>query len=109
MSRVNQMETTALDGRSVFRRSAEVVSRQVGPESVLVPISHNVGNLDYVYTLSPVAARVWALLDGTHSVDAIADAVCEEFEVDRETALADIAELVTDLERVALVLQVNQP
>lgn len=103
------MEGTTLDGRSVFRRSAEVVSRRVGPESVLVPIRQNVGNLDYVYTLSPVAARIWDLLDGTRSLDEVAAAICEEFEVDRETAMADIAQLVSDLEQVALVLQVSQP
>ena len=83
-----------------------MVCRQVGHESILVPIRHNVGNLDFVYTLSPVAARIWALLDGTHSIAAIADELCGEFDVDRETALADIAQLVADLAEVSLITQV---
>ena len=108
MIRVNKMATmTGLDARSVFRRSAEVVCRQVGPESVLVPIRQNVGNLDYVYTLSAVAARIWTLLDGKRSLGDIAAELCAEFDVDRETALADISELVSDLDGVALVSQVT--
>ncbi|HUP62039.1 MAG TPA: PqqD family protein [Thermoanaerobaculia bacterium] len=92
---------------SVFQRSPDVVCRQVGAESVLVPIRHNVGNLDFVYTLSAVASRVWSLLDGTHDIDGIADVICEEFDVDRETASTDIRTLVSDLGEAALVSQVS--
>ncbi|HEX2059629.1 MAG TPA: PqqD family protein [Thermoanaerobaculia bacterium] len=94
---------TPLDGGRVFRRSTEVVARQVGLESILVPIRHNVGNLDFVYTLSPVAARIWALLDGTRSIDAIVTELCQEFEVDRATAMADVSALVSDLAEASLV------
>lgn len=98
------METvTPLEGSRVFRRSTEVVARQVGLESILVPIRHNVGNLDFVYTLSPVAARIWSLLDGTRDIDAIVTELCQEFEVDRVTAMADVAALVADLAEASLV------
>lgn len=91
----------------MYRRVADVVCRQVGHESILVPISHNVGNLDFIYTLSPVAARIWALLDGDRSVDQIVDAICDEYSVDRDQAVTDVAELVADLSEVSLVLQVT--
>lgn len=93
----------ALAARSVFRRSPDVVSRRVGVESVLVPIRHNVGNLDYVYTLSAVAASVWALLDGTRGLDEIVDAICSEYEIERETAQSDVTELLADLAGAGLV------
>lgn len=94
-------------GKRVFQRSADVVCRQVGPESVLVPIRHNVGNLDSIYTLSSVAARVWNLLDGTRDVENIVDTVADEFDVDRETAAADVAELIHALADIALVKAVS--
>ena len=97
----------AIDGRSVLKRSADVVCRQVGHESILVPIRHNVGNLDYVYTLSPVAARIWSLLDGTRTADEIVDAICAEFDVNRETAVADLAALAADLAGVSLISRVS--
>ena len=97
----------AIDGRSVFRRSDSVVCRAVGRESILVPIRNNVGNLDFVYTLSPVAARIWALIDGTRTADEIAEAITAEYEVDRETVLSDLAELVSDLAGVSLLSRVS--
>lgn len=95
------------DEEKVYRRAADVVCREVGHESILVPLSHNVGNLDFIYTLSPVAARIWSLLDGQRSVSQIVDALCDEYEVERERAASDVAELVRDLGEVSLVLQVS--
>jgi len=91
----------------VYRRIDDVVCRRVGNESILVPIRQNVGDLDYIYTLSDVAARIWELLDGSRSVDAVISAVCEEYDVSRDQAASDVAELVSDLEGVSLVLQVS--
>jgi len=96
-----------VEGCSVFRRSADVVSRKVGAESILVPIRQNVGNLDFVYTLSAVAADVWALLDEKHSLEAIIDTICANYDVDRETARTDVTVLVADLLEVSLVSQVS--
>ncbi len=90
----------------IYRRSAHVVCRQVGEESILVPIRHNVGTLDSVYTLSPVAARIWALLDGNRSVDAIAEELSREFEVNSDVAAADVAALLADLASASLVTEV---
>ena len=103
MAGVHMTTTTDLDGTSVFRRTKDVVCRSVGAESILVPIRNNVGNLDFVYTLSPVAARIWALIDGVKTADAIIDEICAEYDVDRETAQADMATLIQDLAGVSLV------
>jgi hypothetical protein len=99
--------TLEINGSSVLQRSPDVVCRQVGGESILVPIRQNVGNLDFVYTLSDVAADVWHLLDGVKPLDAIVEAICESYDVDRATAAADVTALVTDLVETALVSQVS--
>lgn len=95
-----------IERERVYRRSADVVARQVGLESILVPIRHNVGNLDFVYTLSPVAARIWALVDGTRSVDVIASELSGEFDVDSDTAATDVMSLLEDLASASLVSRV---
>jgi hypothetical protein len=89
--------TLLFDGRVVLRPAPNIVCRRVGGESILVPIRQNVGNLDYVYTLSAVAADVWALLDGNRPFDDVVDAICETYEVDRDTATADVTALAADL------------
>jgi hypothetical protein len=109
MARVREMTTSTptSTGNAVFRRSDQLVCRPVGGESILVPIRHNVGDLDFVYTLSPVAARVWAQLDGLKSIDEIVSSIVDEFDVARETAFQDVTELLADLQSVALVSQVQ--
>jgi hypothetical protein len=96
-----------IDGGSVFKRSDDVVCRAVGLESILVPIRNNVGNLDFVYTLSPVAARIWSLIDGTRTADEVADLITAEYDVDRDTVLSDFAELAGDLAGVSLLSRVS--
>lgn len=103
------MPEPTIDGERVYKRADDVICRQVGHESILVPISNNVGNLDYIFTLSPVAARIWELLDGSRSVAEIVDTLCAEYDVEREQAAADTAELVADLMEVSLLLQVSPP
>jgi Coenzyme PQQ synthesis protein D (PqqD) len=88
-----------------FRPSPDVVFRNVGEEAVLVPLRQNVGNLDWVYTLSPVAARVWQLLDGERPLPDIVAAICDEFEVEPHEAEGDVAELVTSLREAGLVVE----
>ena len=44
--------------------------------------------------LNPVATRIWELADGERSIEAIASALCEEFEVEADRALRDTAETV---------------
>lgn len=97
----------AIQGESVWKHTPEIVCRQVGGESVLVPIRHNVGNLDFVYTLSEVAAEVWRLIDGTRTIDAIVESICTSYDVDRASAEADVKGLVSDLAEAALLSQVE--
>ena len=57
--------------------------------------------------LNPVAERIWALADGTHSVDEIATVIADEFEVALEVARADTARFVDELVRLQ-TLQVGE-
>lgn len=53
--------------------------------------------------LSESAAFIWRLMDGRRSVGDLADALCAEYEVDRDTAVADVTELVGALHDVGVV------
>ena len=92
-----------MDAGAVYKKNANVVARPVGNDVVVVPIRHNVGDLDSVYTFNEVAARVWSLLDGTRTAAAVADAICSEFDVGREIAERDLSELFNDLESAGLI------
>ncbi len=41
-----------------FVKDPNMVFRQIGDEVILVPIRRNVADLESIYTLNPVAARI---------------------------------------------------
>jgi len=62
-----------------------------------------------LHTLNPVGTFIWERADGAHSLDAIVDELCAEYEVERAQALADaLAFVATCVERKVLTLS-DQP
>ena len=90
-------------GETVFEHSGEFVLRSVGDEGVLVPIRNRVGDLDSVFVMSPVAVRIWSLIDGQTDVDGIVARVRDEYEVEPAVAAQDVNELVAALEEAELI------
>ena len=56
------------------------------------------------FTLDEVGARVWELADGRATVAVIADALAAEFDAPLETIIADLLELLGELEESGLVI-----
>jgi hypothetical protein len=92
---------------TVYRPASDIVTRRVGDESVIVPVRSHVADLDAVVTLNPVAARIWELLDGHRDLATIAATICQEYEVEPETARADVDEFIRGLEETKLVERVG--
>ncbi|MDP9360625.1 MAG: PqqD family protein [Acidobacteriota bacterium] len=90
----------------MFKHRGEFALRQVGNESILVPIRNRVGDLDSVYVFTPVAARIWSLLDGGRDVDSVVETICSEYDVDSAVARADLGELLGSLEAADLIGEV---
>lgn len=98
---------TAASSGSKWVKSDDIVMRNVGGEMILVPIRANVGDLDSVYTLSAVAARVWNLLDGSRTLEGIAEQLATEYDVAVDVARTDLAELIASLESSSLVTRAD--
>ena len=47
-----------------------------------------------MYWLNPVATRIWELSDSQHSTGKMAEILCNEFEVEYETALQDTTKML---------------
>jgi hypothetical protein len=74
-------------------RHANAVYREVGEDGGLVVLP---GKAE-VKVLNPVGALVFHLLDGSRTVQEIARAVTEEFEVAEEQAVEDVQSFVQQL------------
>ncbi len=75
------------------RRHPDTAFRPVGDEGGLVVIPGR----SEVKVLNPVAIKVFSMLDGNNSVEAIVAAVTEEFDVDNEKASSDVAAFLAEL------------
>ena len=84
-------------------RDASIVSRKIADECILVPIRQKAEELDSIYTLNDVAARIWELVDGERSVEEMRDLIVEDFEVEAEEAETDLVEFLQQLETVGAV------
>jgi len=86
-----------------YEKSPSMVFRKVAEEFVLVPIRNNAGDLGSIYTLNPVGARIWELMDGRRRVRDIIEAIVEEFEVEKHEAEADAVQFLQQLEQIEAV------
>jgi coenzyme PQQ synthesis protein D (PqqD) len=73
------------------------VTRRIAGETILVPVTGHVADLDVIYTLNEVGSFIWHLIDGRRSAQAIAEAVSAEYDVALERAAVDVDELITAL------------
>ena len=55
------------------------------------------------YILNETGCRVWELLDGEHCVKALADQICQEYEVDTAQALQDVIAILEKLQQEKLI------
>ncbi|MCK4648720.1 PqqD family protein [bacterium] len=89
-----------------YQKDPNIVSRKIAGEFILVPIKQNVGDLESIYTLNEVAARIWELIDGKRKVKEIKDMIVEEFEVAPKEAEKDLIELLQKLEKIEGIKEV---
>ena len=68
-----------------------------------MPIRHNFGDLESIFTLNEVAARIWGLVDGGRTLREIRDVILDEFDVAADEAGRDLEEFVAELEDVGAV------
>ena len=91
----------------VYQKNEDMVFRKIGDEVILVPVTRDVGDLSHIYTLNPVAARIWELVDGKRRTGDIRDEIINEFEVDPSQAEIDLAEYLRQLEELKAVSLVS--
>jgi len=86
----------ALD--TVVCATSNQVSTRVGDEVVILDLDNAL-----YYSLDPVGARIFELVQQPTPLDAVLDAVVAEFEVDAQTAGTDLLALVDTLVAQKLV------
>ncbi|HZP48859.1 MAG TPA: PqqD family protein [Vicinamibacterales bacterium] len=99
--------------RHFIARSADgdpsLVTRHVAGETLIVPVSGNMADLESIFVLNDVGSHIWArLLRGPATVDELARAVVAAFDVSADAATADVAAFLDDLSSRRLVRVVEE-
>jgi len=91
----------------IYEKDESMVFRRIEDETILVPIRNNVGDLQNIYVLNEVGARVWELIDGERDIEEISDLICAEYDITLDEAEKDIGEFLKDLESVGAIKTVD--
>ena len=77
-------------------RSENIVTRQMGDEMVLVPLSDKVADMTNVITLNEVGADILKILEEPATIDKVVEELLEIYDVDRKTLLTDVEEFIRE-------------
>jgi len=91
-----------------FVKDDNLMARNIAGETLIVPIRNSIGDLNSIYTLNEVGARVWQLIDGQRSVNQIAAAISAEYTVEDSEAATDVLELLDSMAEAGLVRLVEE-
>ncbi len=90
----------------IFKKRSSVVTRTIADETILVPISGNIANMQHIFSLDSVGELIWENLDGQTALDQIVLKIVDDFEIDIDTATKDCIEFVNNLLESELVEQI---
>jgi hypothetical protein len=79
------------------------VTRRIAGETLILPVTGHVANLDSIYVMNDVGSRIWELLEAPTPVETIADTLSHEFDVTAERAMDDVAEFLNMLKERGLI------
>ena len=83
------------------------VTRHVAGETLVVPVTGRMADLESIFVLNPVGARIWALLQEPATVAYIADVLVREYQVTPDVARSDADAFVSQLAARGLVQAVS--
>ena len=79
-----------------------MVTRDILDETLVVPIRAGAADLNALFVFNATAACLWRHLDGSRTVEDLADVLCAGFAVEREVALEDVKDFLASLEQAGL-------
>ena len=81
----------------------EFVLREVAGEHIVIPVAGLGDRFNGLLTLNETGVFIWKQLEQERDEPQIVDALLEEYEVSRETAERDVAELCAQLRKLRIL------
>lgn len=101
--------TDTLTLNTICAPSDDIVAREIEGEIVIVPVVAGIGDAeDELYTLNETGHAIWRKLDGTRTLDAVVDALAQEFEAPRADIEGDVLGFASEMTRRGILVVSNQ-
>ncbi len=89
-----------------YTQNPDFIYRKIVDEMVLVPIHHDVNEMECLYTLNEVGAFIWEQLREPAAPADLHAALLAEYEVDAQEAALDLGAYLEDLAAIGAVTKV---
>jgi Coenzyme PQQ synthesis protein D (PqqD) len=86
-----------------FRKNADVVSRKIAGEVILVPVRGNLADMNRIFALDGVGEFIWQALDEGKNLGEIRNELLDRFDVEKATADTDVREFIHELVKADLI------
>lgn len=83
---------------SLFQLKSKFVTREVGNELIVVPLSANVAQMNELFTLNETAKVIWENLNEGIDMSTLIQTITDTFDIDKYTAEKDIESFLRRLE-----------
>lgn len=87
-----------------MKRNPDFLLRDVAGSKVIVPVGDAITEFPGMMTVNPCGAYIWELLENEQTIASITDALTQEYDVSRETALADTEKFVEKLRNTGAIM-----
>ena len=80
-----------------------MVLREIAGESLLIPVGQTALKIHGMITLSESGLLLWKRLQTECTEDELVEALLTEYQVDRETAVADVKAFIRQMQEVGIL------
>lgn len=87
-----------------MKLNPDLIHRNITGEHILIPVGEMALTYNGIFVMSPVAGRIWELLEQGTDTDALIPALLEEYEVDEATLKSDVDAFIRKLAENGLLI-----
>ncbi len=85
------------------KKNPDMVSRTIEDETILMPLYKTSDEINCIYTLNDVAARIWELIDGQRSIAKIKNTLSKEFEATEKELNKELDKFMVELREIKAI------
>jgi len=88
--------------KSLQKIRSSFVTREVGTELILVPLSENVSQMNELFTMNETGKFIWENINDDTTLEELTEKLVENFEVSQDIARKDIVEFLKKMSEMMI-------